>query len=77
MDVPQSVKEINRLINNGMSNIYWKVVIEKNWPSQNFFISCLFNESICSNICEVSYFVSEVFEVLAAKFLVEKILLLN
>ena len=31
-----SVKEINRLINKRMSNIYSKVTIEKNWCSQNF-----------------------------------------
>ena len=31
-----SVKEINRLIRKGMSNIYLKVTIEKNWRSQNF-----------------------------------------
>ena len=28
--------EINRLSSNGMSNIYFKVIIEKNWRSQNF-----------------------------------------
>ena len=72
-----SIKEINRWISNGTSNIYWKVVVEKNWPSQNFVISCLFDESTYSNICEVTDFVSEVFEVLAAKFLFEKILLMN
>ena len=32
----RSVKEINRLISKGMSNIYLKVTIEKNWCSQNF-----------------------------------------
>ena len=31
-----SVKEINRLISKGKSNIYLKVTIEKNWRSQNF-----------------------------------------
>ena len=29
-------KEINRLLNKGMSNIYLKVTIEKIWRSQNF-----------------------------------------
>ena len=29
-------KEINRLLSKGMSNIYLKVTIEKNWRSQNF-----------------------------------------
>ena len=29
------IKEINRLINKGMSNIYLNVTIEKNRPSQN------------------------------------------
>ena len=29
-------KEINRLLNKGMPNIYLKVTIEKNWRSQNF-----------------------------------------
>ena len=28
--------EINRLSSKGMSNIYFKVIIEKNWRSQNF-----------------------------------------
>ena len=31
-----SIKEINRLISKGMSNIYLKVTIEKNGCSQNF-----------------------------------------
>ena len=31
-----SSKEINRLINKAMSNIFLKVPIEKNWRSQNF-----------------------------------------
>ena len=31
-----SIKGINRLISKGMSNIYLKVTIEKNWRSQNF-----------------------------------------
>ena len=31
-----SIKGINRLISKGMSNIYVKVTIEKNWRSQNF-----------------------------------------
>ena len=30
------IKEINRLLGKGMSNIYLKVTVEKNWPSQNF-----------------------------------------
>ena len=29
-------KEINRSISKGMSNIYLKITIEKNWRSQNF-----------------------------------------
>ena len=29
-------KEINRSLSKGMSNIYFKVIIEKNWRSQNF-----------------------------------------
>ena len=29
-------KEINKLLIKGMSNIYLKVTIEKNWRSQNF-----------------------------------------
>ena len=28
--------EVNRLLSKGMSNIYFKVIIEKNWRSQNF-----------------------------------------
>ena len=31
-----SIKEISRLISKEMSNIYFKVTIEKNWCSQNF-----------------------------------------
>ena len=31
-----SIKGINRLISKGMSNVYLKVTIEKNWRSQNF-----------------------------------------
>ena len=31
-----SIKEINRLISKGMSNVYSKVTIEKNWLYQNF-----------------------------------------
>ena len=34
-----SIKGINRLISKGMSNIYLKVTIEKNWRSQNNFLS--------------------------------------
>ena len=30
-----SVKEINRLINKGISHIYLKDTVEKNWRSQN------------------------------------------
>ena len=29
-------KEINMLLSKGMSNIYLKVTIDKNWRSQNF-----------------------------------------
>ena len=36
MEVFSSVKGIIRLISKGMSNIYLKVTIEKNWCSQNF-----------------------------------------
>ena len=31
-----SIKEINRLLSKGMSNIYLKVTIEKNWGFRNF-----------------------------------------
>ena len=31
-----SIKERSRLISKEMSNIYFKVTIEKNWCSQNF-----------------------------------------
>ena len=30
------IKETNRLLSTGMSNIYLKVTIEKKWPTQNF-----------------------------------------
>ena len=36
MNVFSSIKEINRLVSEEMSNIYLKVTIEKNGPSQNF-----------------------------------------
>ena len=36
-------KEINRLLIQGMSNIYLKVSIEKNWSSQNFDVLSLKN----------------------------------
>ena len=39
-----SIKGINRLISKGMSNIYLKVTIKKNWRSQNF-------EFLSLNIC--------------------------
>ena len=32
-------KEINKLLSNGMSNIYLKVTIESNWRSENFDLS--------------------------------------
>ena len=38
-----SITEINRLINKGMSNIYLKVTTEKNWHSQNFDFQSLRN----------------------------------
>ena len=31
-----SIKEINKLLSEGMSNVSLKVTIEKNWLSQNF-----------------------------------------
>ena len=40
-----SIKGINRLISKGMSNIYLKVTIEKNWRSQNFDFLSLKNLS--------------------------------
>ena len=36
MDVFSSIKEVNGLTSKGMSNIYFKIIIEKNWSSQNF-----------------------------------------
>ena len=39
------IAEINKLISKGMSNIYWKVTIEKNWRSQNFDFLSLKNSS--------------------------------
>ena len=38
-----SIKEINRLISKGISNIYLKAAIEKNWRSQNFDFPSLEN----------------------------------
>ena len=40
-----SVKEMNMLISKGMSNIYLKVTIEKNWHSQNIDFLSLKNLS--------------------------------
>ena len=37
--------EINRLLSKGMSNIYFKVIIEKNWRSQNLDFLSLKNLS--------------------------------
>ena len=34
--IVSSIKEIYRLISKGMSDIYLKVTIEKNWRPQNF-----------------------------------------
>ena len=31
-----SIKIVNRLISEGMSDIYFKITIEKNWHTQNF-----------------------------------------
>ena len=42
-----SVKERNRLISKGTSNIYLKVDIEKKGRSQNFDGLCLKNSSPC------------------------------
>ena len=39
------LKRINRLISKGMSNIYLKVTIEKNWYSQSFDILSLKSSS--------------------------------
>ena len=33
----RSIKEMNRLISKGMSNVKLKVTNKKNWRSQNFF----------------------------------------
>ena len=41
-----SFKEINRLIGKGKSNIYLKVIIEKNWRSQNLDFLSLKNLSL-------------------------------
>ena len=35
-EINRLLKEINRLLNKAMSNIYLKVTIEKNWRSPNF-----------------------------------------
>ena len=40
-----SVKGINRLVSTGMSNIYLKIIIEKNWHAQNFYFQSLQNLS--------------------------------
>ena len=45
MDV-SSIKEIkSKLLSKGMSNLYFKVTIEKNWCSQNFDFLSLKNLS--------------------------------
>ena len=36
-----SIKEINRLLSKVMSNIYFKVTIEKKWRSENFYFVSL------------------------------------
>ena len=40
-----SIKEINGLLSKGMSDIYLKATIEKNWCSQNFDFLSLKNLS--------------------------------
>ena len=58
-----SIKEINRLINKGMSNIHLRVTIDKNWHSQNFDfldlnnlspVQCLRSSSSCKYISIVA-----------------------
>ena len=51
------LKQINRLLKKGMSNIYLKVTVEKNWRSQNFnFLSLKLTQislnfkTSCSNL---------------------------
>ena len=41
------IKEINRLISKGMSNIYLKVAVEKKWRTQNFDLLSLKGSSPC------------------------------
>ena len=53
-------KEINRLISKGMSNIYLKVTVEKNWHYQNFryskFLQVSFWAQTHADIIEFSNF---------------------
>ena len=35
-EINSSIKEINRLLSKGISNIYWKLTTKKIWRSQNF-----------------------------------------
>ena len=60
-----SIKKINNLISKGISNIYIKVTIEKNWRSQNFNFLSLTNFSpvqflVGSNSCKY-HWISKLF----------------
>ena len=45
-------KEMNRLLSKGMSNVYLKVTIERNWRSQNFDFIYNFNKFIMRSVFE-------------------------
>ena len=44
-EINRSIKEINRLLSKGISNIYWKLTTKKIWRSQNFGFLSLKNLS--------------------------------
>ena len=44
-EINRSIKEINRLLSKGISNIYWKLTTKKIWRSQNFGFLILKNLS--------------------------------
>ena len=47
-------KEINRLVSKGMSNIYLKVTVEKNWHYQNFRYSKFLQVSFWLKLTQIS-----------------------
>ena len=61
-----SIKEMNRLISEGLSNIYLKVTNKKNWRSQNFLRSSKFKKFVSRSVFVELQFTSLNFKLLVA-----------